>query len=42
MSKFKYFLSVCKDIVLDWICLTLLLIPGFADWIERCDKNPKP
>lgn len=38
MTKLKEFLTACKDIALDWFCITLLLIPGVADWIDSHDK----
>jgi hypothetical protein len=37
--KIKHFLYLCKECLLDWFCLTLLLIPGVSGWVDRQDKK---
>lgn len=39
MHKLKAFLHSVKDCILDRVCLTLLLIPGFANWVEEHPKE---
>jgi hypothetical protein len=39
MYKVKHFFEALKDVVLDCICVFLLSIPGFANWIEPREKH---